>query len=681
MTKKGYIKPSYRLSDNPQSRMLNSDNYDSHIRVAKIIRVDYENCTADLVYLDGIGAEPRVPISQAYMGSRGFLGAMPSVNDVCLLGYSKAGGLSKPIIIGYFPNGYKTSLRNDILDTPSIELRLDQRRIRPKMKKIYEGELFLSSKYGSDIHLDKDIHLSNANLNEIIIKSADNSISLNSINTYIKNTGLRIYSGPIHRNDLVDDVEFKLPNSEFPTYTNSDGNNFYTPTLSSTINNSYPFGRETIFDNSPAFIEHRLEVREYEDMNIPVNTSNSGVEIDPIYKNNPDGTSNLPMVVQVLGTLVGNDSQNDRDNYGKILKPRLFTDPKSIIGQIAEEPCISDSGFNETTSLASAYALKFPTSGTAFYVNKQGKYFSNIASSTNIDPMGAGESAEINLQGHARVSLGSNASKNKSLTLNTSGSVQTNWGFDNDKSRSWDATFRRSVSWNILGPDKDGTSFLLRVTGDVREIIDGTKYSEIKGSVANLVQGASEERILGKTSNQYIADYNASYGGKKIEVHIGHANQTYSTGVSKSIIGPNLLGGSLFSESTQIKSGNYLHKMFLGNKTEEIVLGNHTTKIGLGNRSVSVGIGNYSVSCKLGNINIKTGLGSINVKTNGQVTVEGKLSVSIKSAIKVKIEAPMVDIGKGRPLQGIVTGGPAGHKDYLTGLPLVGSATCKASAR
>jgi hypothetical protein len=41
----------------------------------------------------------------------------------------------------------------------------------------------------------------------------------------------------------------------------------------------------------------------------------------------------------------------------------------------------------------------------------------------------------------------------------------------------------------------------------------------------------------------------------------------------------------------------------------------------------------------------------------------------------------MVDIGKGKPLQGIVTGGPAGHKDYLTGLPLVGSATCKASAR
>lgn len=681
MTKKGYIKPTYRLGSDPQSRTLNSQNSSVVFRIAKIIRVDYENSTADLIYLDGFGAEPRVPISQGYIGLRGFLGAMPSVGDICILGYSKSGGSARPLIINYFPTGYKSAIKNDILDKPTDELSFDQRRIRPKMKKIYEGEIFASSKYGSDIYLDKDILISNANLNEIILKSSDNSISLNSINTYIKNSGLNLYSGPIHRNSLINDVDFKLPNSEFPIYYNSEGRAVYTVNLNSSINNIFPFGKETVFDDNPAFIEHRLEVKEYDDMNVPVTSFNSGEDIDSLYKRNENGSSSQPLVVQVLGTLVGNDPAFEKEKYGKILKPKIFKDSKAISGTVAEEPCVADTGINETTSLSAAYTLKFPNSGTAFYINKQGKYFSNIAASTNIDPMGSGESAEINLQGHAKISLGNNVSRNRSLTLNSSGGIYTNWGFDNDKGRSWDATFRRAVSWNILGADKDGSSFLLRISGDMRETIEGTKYSEIKGSSLSLVQGSLENKILGKTSNQYVGDYNASYGGKKVEVHLGHSNQTFSTGVSKTILAPNLLAGNLNSESTQIKTGNYLHKMFFGSKNEEVVIGNYNTKIGFGNRSVSVGIGNYSVSCRLGNINIKTGLGSINVKTNGQVTVEGKLSVSIKSAIKVKVEAPMVDIGQNKPLQGIVTGGPAGHKDYLTGLPLVGSVTCKASAR
>ena len=77
-----------------------------------------------------------------------------------------------------------------------------------------------------------------------------------------------------------------------------------------------------------------------------------------------------------------------------------------------------------------------------------------------------------------------------------------------------------------------------------------------------------------------------------------------------------------------------------------------------------------------GVIDIKTIAGSINIETTaGTVNIQGNLSVNIKSAVKVNLEAPLVDIG-GSPVRGgVVNGGVAGHKDYLTGLNLLGSTT------
>jgi hypothetical protein len=675
MTQKGYLKPGFRSTQDPKNNFFNEGG--ASLRLARVINVDHENMTVDVLYLDGIGSALRVPVGQAYAGSRSFLGAMPSVQDICIVGFNLTSSLTNPVILTFYPFSYSSALKNDILN-PSSELF---ETIRPKMKKIYEGEIFLSSKQGSDIHLDKDIILSNSGLNEINIKSADNSIHFNSINTYLTNTGFRSVSGPIHRNELINDPNFKFPNSQFPIYYNSEGVPYYTPNLTRTINSSFPYGKETVDDDNPAFIEHRLEIKEYDDLAVPVTTSNSGIDIDSFYTQRVDGSSNNPLVVQVFGTLVGNDPVGEKEKYGVILKPILFSDAKSLRATPQELPCTVESGINETTSLAAAYTLKFPNSGTSFYVNKQGKYFANIASSTNLDPLGAGESAEVNLQGHAKFFIGKNTELNRSLTLNTDGGVFTNWGFDKDKNRSWDATFRKGVSWNILGADKDGLSFHIRMVGDYRDTVDGSKYTEIKGSENKLVKGSLEEKILGKKVGQYVSDVNNTYGGRKVDVFIGDCNQTFTQGISRTIIGPNITFGETNAESTQIKFGNSDHKIFLGNKKEEIIIGNHTSKINLGNKSININVGNYSVSCKLGNIDIKTSFGTINVKTNGQVNIEGKLGVNIKSALQVKVEAPLVNIGKNKPLQGIVTGGPAGHKDYITGLPLIGSVTCKASAR
>jgi hypothetical protein len=675
--KKGYLNPGFKISSDPRERMFNNENSDMYIRVAKVVRVDYEKFIVDVTYVDGIGGQPDIPISGSGLGYRSFLGSMPSAGDMCVLGFSKSGGISKPIVLGFLNPAYRSSLNYDILGVPEA-FKDVQKPLRPKMRKLYEGEILASSSQGSDILLDKDVMITNSSLVEMILKSSDKAIHMTALNYYLNTAGVRNQFGLIHRNDLLNDPQFS--NLNFPTYLNSDGVEFFTPNLTSTINNKNPYGKETINDDNPAFIEHRLEVKEYEDPNIPVSRSNSGHDVDSFYKKNSDGSSSKPLVVQVMGTLVGNDPVGDSKKYGIILKPRIFNDSFSMRGTLDEQPCIAESGINETTTLAAAYSLKFPNSGTAFYVNKQGKYFANISASSSIDPMGSGESAEINLLGHTRMYMGKNADKNRSLTLGTAGGVSTNWGFDSDKNRSWDATFRKGVSWNILGSDSDSVALNMRVDGDVRVTIEGSRYTEIKGSDIRLVQGIIEDKYLGKKANHYVGDVNNTYGAKYVELSVGHHNQTFSTGISRTILGPNITAGSTNAESTEIKLGNSSHKMLLGNKTEQVVIGNHSTKVGIGNKSVSVNLGNYSVKCGLGNIDITTGMGTVTVKTNGQVTIKGNLGVKIQSAAKVTVEAPMVDIGKVKPLQGIVTGGPKGHKDYLTGLPLIGAVTVKSSA-
>ena len=121
--------------------------------------------------------------------------------------------------------------------------------------------------------------------------------------------------------------------------------------------------------------------------------------------------------------------------------------------------------------------------------------------------------------------------------------------------------------------------------------------------------------------------------------------------------------------------------MLLGNREESIAIGNDCLSMVAGNKECSIVAGNYKVDVTAGNIDIKTKLGSINIKTTlGTVTIKGSLGVKIESAIKVDVIAPLVNIGKLQPLQGIVTGGPAGHLDYITGLPLRGSFSTKASA-
>ena len=659
----------------PRNHRTNNDNSDGqYLRMAKIVRVDYESMKVDLVFLDVAGGLPKVSLTAPYAGYRSFLGAMPTVGDWVIIGFGKTGGFKDPFIIQFIPRGYKSGLNNDVIKTTKALDPKSHPELRFKMQKLYDGEIYGLSKYGSEFYLDKNVTISNSKLNEIFIRSADQSINLTALNNNIFSCGVRISSGLIHRIALIQDPElFDGSFSQFPVWYSEEGIPYYTPNFSGPINAQFPYGKKTIDDFNSAFIEHRIEVKEMETPRIPVNDANSGVDIDSLYSAKPGMGSNKPLVVQILGTLVGNDPVGDKKRYGTILKPKIFQNPNSSTAKPSEESCIVENGINETTTVAAAYALKFPNSGTAFYVNKQGKVFKNIAASTAIDSMGAGESAEINLQGHAKIAIGANSKNFRSITLDTKGGVLTNFGNDQPTMKSWDATFRNCVSWNILGKDKNNLSYLMMSAGDVKTVISGNRYTEIKGDDIRLVHGVLEDRVFGRKVDNFVNDKQTNYGGSYIETILGSYGQTIAQGRSVTIAAPDITSGKTVADSTEILIGDSELKMTLGNRKEQILAGNHTTQILAGNKSVNIVAGNYQISITAGEINIKNLVGSILIPKIGDVEITGKMGVVIKSAVSVKVTAPQVQLGALPVKGGVVNSGPAGHKCYITGGPHLGS--------
>jgi len=653
---------------NPSDRSAVGRDQGFYLKIAKISRVDYEIMCVDLIYMDSVGGYPNVPITAGYGSYRAFLGAMPQVGDWVIIGFAKGGGFNQPLIIQFIPRGYAQGIQNDMIGTNQVLIQAGlYQPIRFKMQKLYEGEIYGASKYGSEFLLDKNVSISNSKLNEIFIKAANQSINFNAVNLHQNLSGVRLQSGLIYRNALISHPLFQLfGNTRFPVHYDEDGVANYIPTYAGPINADNPYGRNTIDTPSQGFTEHRTEIKEMVYPIMGVTPFNSGMDVDSLYTRNIDGSTDLPLIVQVLGTLVGNDPAGDdgQRQYGQILRPSIFGSTVDIRGNLKEIPCLLSDGKNEITTLAAAYTLKLPNTGTAFYINKQGKYFANISSSSSVDPIGAGESAEINLAGHTRLYMGQNAINSRSFTFGTEGGVFTNWGFDNVKGRSWDATFRKGVSWNILGTDSDYIAFNLSVAGNTKTVINGVRYTEIGGNDTKIVRGSMTETIYGIKVENYFGDRQSNYAGDSYENVIGHCSQVCALGKSTNIIAPYITGDA---ESTNILLGNSTHNMLAGFRTKNIFVGADMTTTIFGTISNNVGFGEFSVTVGTGVISLTTPIGEISLTTGGMVSITG--SYISATSFLTNIESPLITLGSA-PTNAVVT---SAFPCYITGLPHLGS--------
>jgi hypothetical protein len=128
----------------------------------------------------------------------------------------------------------------------------------------------------------------------------------------------------------------------------------------------------------------------------------------------------------------------------------------------------------------------------------------------------------------------------------------------------------------------------------------------------------------------------------------------------------------LGDKSTNVKVGNINQNVINGSSIETIVNGS---------KKISIKSGSFIVEITAGDVQVKTNLGAININSIAQtVDINGALTVTIKSGVKLNLSGPQVQIGSLPAIGGVITGLPSPtHLDFVTGLPLIGSKTVMAS--
>jgi len=183
------------------------------LRIAKVTMVDPKRMVVDLYALTGNG-DPysEVPLTFANAGARHFLGAIPEVNDLCVMGYSPAesGFTRQPYIVAWLvpgvESGYDWMMTSP---TSSEEVNLTPKmretlsgvigRRRHKLRQIEEGNILASSSQGSDLILNESVTLSNRRGNEIILRDQDQALVTRSLQKFHAGAGVRTYSGMVQR--------------------------------------------------------------------------------------------------------------------------------------------------------------------------------------------------------------------------------------------------------------------------------------------------------------------------------------------------------------------------------------------------------------------------------------------------------------------------------------------------
>jgi hypothetical protein len=680
---------------NIASTNLNAATRFTWLRVGMITRVDYETLVADVEMIDASGLRTEIPLTQAMCGPRAFLGGIPEKGSIVIIGwrrYNETNGI--PLILGYLPKGYLSQLNYDptcLLDpaTAPTSQYPDLLGIsRLKYRKVYPGNILASSSEGADIVLNRNVRLYSASGDHFILGSDHTArlLTLNREDTL--GSGIH-WSGLIVRNKLlyVPDIFVEgtrqvpttsparavldgwgyldlggnlLPELDidtvFPRTVTQDGRQFYAVPSTTDYNSSYDTHIYT-------YTEDRVEVCHTSDGVLKVTESSDGAEVN----------QDFPMIERVYGTYVGNSvfSDSDRALYGKVLRPVLFGCNDAAPGEVVPsfQECNRDND-DEDARIAAAYTYRLHRPDNLGEVmichDKQGHGFYHFPATSASHPLGAGKSLSLNTLGNVKALLGRDG-PGVSLDLATSGSVNLQFGKDpqgvskNERHLGYSAT-------QIIGKDNDGISYRF----SNYETSSGGKVSNTFGNFIDAVSGTKDERY-NKLSHKVIGDSSVFVGGEDNCTVKGKRFASYGDGFEESINkGDYLRKNTLGKHSVELTAGDAIITVKAGNIKNEVITGNHETKVTTGNYSVAVTSGNISLESKAGNIDIKT--------LGGQITIDSKTQVTLKAAVKIVLDAVMVDIGKvlaGGVVCGAGPANPAGHLDYMTGSPIMGSPTVK----
>lgn len=381
--------------------------YKGQIFVGKVLFTNEENYTCDIFVQNYKHRFDGVSINSSYCGPRGFIGALPEFGSNVLLTWP-LGDETYPYIISYYTadeNDKRFQLNrfihpdstNNVKDDFDLYLgdyRIDRSK---RSRKLYEGDILAESSKGAYLYLSDDLTLSNQRLNEIEIRSADQSIRLLSLNQNSYAAGIRETRGLVIRNNefgwlkslgfeqtkyeteivkLRENHAAALPDGSFHyivTENKADATNLtkdrphtldFLQTKGKVITdlpdtNGAPefWGSDlriqpssSIEVKSFAYTEDRCELIEIHDGILDVNDDFFGFdadfpltsEINPEQFFRKERSKNL-FFIRNVGTLIGNDPNSE--NYGRVLIPNLFSHPYATKPQTV--PLISAKDYAE----------------------------------------------------------------------------------------------------------------------------------------------------------------------------------------------------------------------------------------------------------------------------------------------------------------------------------------------
>lgn len=185
------------------------------LALARVQAVDYASMTVNLLTLGPGAKKPyaNVPITFPHMGRRSFMGVMPEVDDICVIGYSpkESGFTRQPYIVSWLPPGgtilgynWETAASFDPEElpyTPALAAKTEGivGRHRHKLRHMAPGNAVVSSSQGADLVLDESATLTNRRGNELILRDQDQALLVRSLQQFHAGAGFRVYGGMVQR--------------------------------------------------------------------------------------------------------------------------------------------------------------------------------------------------------------------------------------------------------------------------------------------------------------------------------------------------------------------------------------------------------------------------------------------------------------------------------------------------
>lgn len=696
----------------------------SGIKVGVITRVDEINLKADVRVITGGGDRFEIELTQGMAGPRSFWGGIPEVNSVVIIGYRRLHKqLNDAVILGYIPVGNRSGLRFDpfsaadpsTVSSDEAELFAETFGATQRLKRLMlrPGDVGGMSSSGSEFVMSKDVRITNRAGDLFELRDSERTFITQTIHRVESDAGIRRVSGPIRRGgtylppDILgaDGVTLKTPadeyygrdelqnagpgvglgssakfsnaegqllgifnnTAEFPPVTYSNGRRVHYPPTSPGLSIEDPDGA------ADAFVEDRMELSHTSDLSQEVLEDIDGFTMD----------RRPPYIERVIGTLVGNDltSTMGERQYAKVLKPRLFPDFLSrALGRFTLEEVNRQPTTPDTEVVTSAGAFLFrirpPRSvgDNSFVaaVSKQGKLFLNIPASSNEDyPSGSKKiSAELNFEGAIKAFFGASNPDRISAHITCEGGIHLDVGRDaagNALTMRYHSGTKTIYEGN---PNADDVASSVEVRGIKQSSISGAEQKTIEGSKQTIVSGMYQQQADRLNLNA-ISGGSFNFG-EFSQMVSGKTQLRYALQVLEDIA----LGGKI----STILAGGLTQTVVAGAVTFNALAGAMSFNATAGAYSVAVGTGAISLTTGAGAVSISTGAGAVSITAGaGAISLTAGLALNLTAGLAASILAPQILFGGPAAVLGVVRGLPslppgAPTLDYITGLPLLGSA-------